>query len=104
MKKKHISLLFLFAALLSLPACNDFLDIQPIGKVMPQTATEYRALLTEAYSSVPADRGMSTFRSDELTMEGEQNATNLDSYLDVWRWYDVSPDETTLSFSWRTYY
>ena len=104
MKKKHISLLFLFAALLSLPACNDFLDIQPIGKVMPQTATEYRALLTKAYSTVPADRGMSTFRSDELTMEGEQNATNLDSYLDVWRWNDVSPDETTLSFSWRTYY
>lgn len=104
MKKKHISLLFLFAALLSLPACNDFLDIQPIGKVMPQTATEYRALLTKAYSTVPADRGMSTFRSDELTMEGEQNATNLDSYLDVWRWNDVSPDETTLSFNWRTYY
>ena len=92
MKKKHISLLFLFAALLSLPACNDFLDIQPIGKVMPQTATEYRALLTKAYSTVPADRGMSTFRSDELTMEGEQNATNLDSYLDVCRWNDVSPD------------
>ena len=49
MKRTCLNILAMVAVVLSLAACNDFLDIQPIGKVMPQTATEYRALLTEAY-------------------------------------------------------
>lgn len=104
MRKKHFHILWLAAALLSLTACNDFLDIQPIGKVMPQTGDEYRALLTFAYSIVPQDRGTATFRSDEVTMEGETDANSLDSYLDIWRWNDVSPDEATASFNWRSFY
>ncbi len=92
------------AALLSLTGCDDFLDVQPVGKVMPKTAEEYRALLTDAYSRIPAERGKTTFRSDELTMEGETNTTNLDSYLDIWRWNDTIPDEATLPFEWLQFY
>ena len=104
MKNKHFHILWLAAALFSLTACNDFLDIQPVGKVMPRTGEEYRALLTEAYSTVPADRGQCTFRSDELTMENENDQNSLDSYLDIWCWNDVGPDGTTVSFNWRSYY
>ena len=102
--KKTFHILWLAAALLPLTGCNDFLDIQPVGKVMPQTGDEYRELLTFAYATVPSDRGTTTFRADEVTMEGENNAEGLASYLDIWRWNDVSPDPTTVSFSWRTYY
>ena len=91
MKKRRLNILWIMAALFAFTGCNDFLDIQPVGKVMPKTAKEYRALLTDAYSRIPAERGKTTFRSDELTMEGETNTTNLDSYLDIWRWNDTSP-------------
>ena len=47
---------------------------------------------------------MATFRSDELTLEGEQNQESLNSYLDIWCWNDVAPDQTTLSFGWQRYY
>ncbi len=104
MKKKHFHILWLAAALFTLSGCNDFLDIQPVGKVMPQTGEEYRSLLTFAYSVIPQDRGTTTFRTDEVTMEGETNATSLDSYLDIWCWNDVSPDEATMSFGWQRYY
>ena len=104
MKKRRLKILWIMAALFAFTGCNDFLDIQPVGKVMPKTAKEYRALLTDAYSRIPAERGKTTFRSDELTMEGETNTTNLDSYLDIWRWNDTSPDETTLPFEWLQFY
>ena len=104
MKKRRLNILWIMAALFAFTGCNDFLDIQPVGKVMPKTAKEYRALLTDAYSRIPAERGKTTFRSDELTMEGETNTTNLDSYLDIWRWNDTSPDETTLPFEWLQFY
>ena len=57
MKKTCFNILWFMLGLLSLTGCNDFLDIQPIGKVMPKTAKEYRALLTDAYSRIPAERG-----------------------------------------------
>ena len=93
------------AVVLSLAACNDFLDIQPVGKVMPHTAQEFRDLLTEAYSFVPTDRGKTVYRSDELVLNQATTTTEgLDSYLDIWRWQDGSEDETTESFNWRTFY
>ena len=104
MKNKCFNIAWLIAILLSFTACNDFLDIQPVGKVMPKTGQEIRDLLTEAYSAIPSDRGMATFRSDELTLEGEQNQESLNSYLDIWCWNDVAPDQTTLSFGWQRYY
>ena len=105
MKKTCLNILGLIAVLLSLAACNDFLDIQPVGKVMPHTAQEFRDLLTEAYSFVPTDRGKTVYRSDELVLNQATTTTEgLDSYLDIWRWQDGSEDETTESFNWRTFY
>ena len=42
MKKKCFNIVWLIAVLLSFTACNDFLDIQPVGKVMPKTGQEFR--------------------------------------------------------------
>ena len=55
MKKRRLNILWIMAALFAFTGCNDFLDIQPVGKVMPKTAKEYRALLTDAYSRIPAE-------------------------------------------------
>lgn len=90
--------------ILSLASCDDFLDIQPTGKVIPTTAKEFREMLTEAYSITPSDRGLSTFRSDEFIMDATLSKEDINSYKDIWTWNDVSPSETTSSFNWRSYY
>ncbi|MDD2961558.1 MAG: RagB/SusD family nutrient uptake outer membrane protein [Muribaculaceae bacterium] len=88
----------------TLISCDDFLDIQPTGKVIPQTATEFREFVTNAYSIVPSDRGKSTFRSDEFIMDAALSKEDLNSYKDIWTWNDDSPSESTSSFDWRSYY
>ena len=81
------------------------MPVQPIGKVMPQTGDEYRKLLTEAYSRVLADRGLTTFRTDELVLDdATASDDDLEFYLDIWRWQDNNPDQNTSSFGWLNHY
>lgn len=94
----------LLAMLLTLGSCDSFLDIQPIGKVIPTTAEEFRALLVEAYDNVPSDRGMTSFRSDESLMDGSLAVNDLNSYKDIWLWNDYAASENTAAFNWRRYY
>lgn len=89
-------------AALSTTSCDNFLDIQPVGRVIITTAEEYRKMLTEAYSIVPEDRGLATFRSDEFVLNSTVSQEDLNSYLDIWRWEDVSPESTTATFNWRS--
>lgn len=94
----------LLAAAFTLTGCDSFLDVQPVGKVIPTTAAEFRTLLTEAYVTVPDDRGLASFRSDEVQMDATMSANDLSSYLDIWRWNDDAPDENTATFRWRQFY
>ena len=99
------SLLLYVIALFSLTACDDFLDITPTGKVIAETGDEYRALLTYEYKYFAKDRYMTTVRTDEVLMnKTKTSSTDLDAYLDLWRWKDENPSPTTSYFSWRSYY
>lgn len=90
---------------LTLVSCDDFLDITPTGKVIATTAEEYRDLLTYEYKYFCKDRYMTDLRTDEIELtKSGTSSTDLDSYLDLWRWKDENPSLTTLYFSWRTYY
>ena len=68
------------------------------------TADEYRKMLTHAYSVVPEDKGLATFRSDEFTMDASLSKEDISSYKDIWVWNDISPDDATAAFNWRRYY
>lgn len=90
---------------LTLSSCDKFLDITPTGKVIAKTGEEYRALLTYEYKYFAKDRYMTTLRTDELLMDKKKtSATDLDAYLDLWRWKDENPSPTTSYFTWRGYY
>lgn len=105
MKQLFHKLAYAILVLLTMSACNDFLDIRPTGKVIPATGAEFRALLTQTYSEVPRDRGLAAFRSDETVLDqGSASAQDLNSYLDIWVWNDDAPQETTTSFGWQRYY
>ena len=45
---RKIYIMLLMSSVVLLTAC-DMLDIQPTGKVIPQTLAEYRALIATAY-------------------------------------------------------
>lgn len=47
-----------------LSSCDSYLDIQPVGQVIPTTLTEYRALLTTAYGLKLIDKSVTEFRTD----------------------------------------
>ena len=92
-------------ATLTMSACDNFLDITPTGKVIAETGDEYRALLTYEYKYFTKDRYMTTLRTDEMLMDKvKTSSTDLDAYLDLWRWKDDNPSPTTSYFSWRSDY
>ncbi len=102
--KNKINILSLLAVVFVFASCDNFLDIQPVGKVIPRTAKEFREMLTQSYSALPNDRSLSTFRSDELIMDGSLTANDINSYKDIWSWNDYAPNENTAAFNWRRYY
>lgn len=101
---KFAKIILPLLATVALTGCDSFLDIQPVGKVIPTTVPEFRSLITEAYLTVPDDRGLASFRSDEVQMDATMSPNDLGSYLDIWRWNDDAPDPNTATFSWRQFY
>jgi hypothetical protein len=85
-------------------ACDDFLDITPAGRVIPQTAEDFRNLMTEAYRTMPSSRGLTVFRTDEADLSSDASEQDIASYKDIWSWNDSNPDGTTISFEWKNYY
>lgn len=105
MKQLFHKLAYAALVLLTMSACNDFLDIRPTGKVIPATGAEFRSLLTQTYFEIPYDRGLTIFRSDETVLDqGSTTPQELNSYFDIWAWNDDNPQETTSSFGWLRYY
>ena len=100
--KKYITIIL--GALLFI-SCDDFLDIRPTGMVIAETGEEYRALLTDVYSKIPEDRGLTTLRSDEMAADATyMKDYDYESYFDIWNWTDYNRDAASSSFGWRRYY
>lgn len=96
--------IILFAlAMISLSACEKFLDIKPVGRVIPETNEQYRALIANAYSRFPKDRGLATFRSDEVELLNN-DPVDVNNYLDTYSWNDYAKNDFSASFQWKDYY
>ena len=105
MKMKKLLSSIILSCVLTLTACDNFLDVVPVGSVIPSTLTEYRALLTRSYLDVSSlrDRGMACLRTYELkALTGEYS--NYDAYRDIENWNDDNPNLGTYSFEWERYY
>lgn len=101
MRKINIYLIGLFALIFT--SCDNFLDVKPVGKVIPTTYQDYRDLMTYAYSSVPEDRSLASVRGDELQLMKDWNDDYL-LYHSIFTWQDISPDASTRSFPWQQFY
>ena len=101
---KKILYIVLLGCMMMTTACDSYLDIKPVGSVIPGTLAEYRALLTRSYKDVSLlnDRGIVGFRTDEMLVRNVD--FDLDSYADIERWNDQAPHSSTASFEWAVYY
>lgn len=98
--KKYILVLGLMT--LSMSSCSKFLDIKPVGKVIPTTLEEYQALLRKAYSARYEDRGLLELRTDIALVR--DNEYDQSSYNDIQLWNDNAPTTGTQPYGWATYY
>lgn len=82
-------------------SCN-YLDVEPVGKVIPDEVSEYRAMLTTAYGRFPQHKRLLTMRSDEVT--SGMVAITYDAWIDILTWNDESPDPVAYTFPWTQMY
>lgn len=102
---KKISYTFLLTGSLLLYSCDSYLDIQPIGKVIPTTLAEYRALFTSAYINELNDKGATEVRTDIASVLQSDEITSPQNFFgDIEKWNDGNPSASTREFDWASYY
>lgn len=99
-RKYSMALLVMGAGLFV--SCDSYLDLQPVGKVIPNTLEEYRALFLTAYNYDMLDRGLCEMRTDEVALVADE--TDMNTYRNIVTWSDANDDATTASFGWEYYY
>ncbi|WP_292271395.1 RagB/SusD family nutrient uptake outer membrane protein [Butyricimonas sp.] len=98
MKMKNI---FYIISFVLLSSCN-YLDVEPTGKVIPEKVTEFRAMMTSAYSKYPAYKHLLAMRADEVfPFTGEYSA--YDRFIDFAIWNDNSPSMQE-TYPWLSLY
>ena len=95
---KYIVLLFMTSFI----SCNDYLDIEPIGQIIPKTVDDYRSFLTTAYASAKEHKVLSTYRGDELSLK--KDAVGIEQYEDIFIWNDENPSPLVRSFAYASFY
>jgi len=100
--KKNILLIGLLVGTLLSSSCNKYLDIQPVGTVIPKTESDFRALLVSAYQSYPPHKSRLNLRTDELLLD--EFSTDISLIKDLYIWNDLNPDATTAPMAWATLY
>lgn len=100
--KKYSKYILFFIAALSISSCDDYLDVTPIGKVIPETLPQFRAVLTAGYSAYPQHKSLTEVRADELTLN--EFSDDFIYYRDIYIWKDTNPDKITTSFQYGYLY
>ena len=68
-KNKKIYIVLMLAMGFFMTSCSNFLEIQPTGKVIPNTLEEYRALMTEVYANSLTDRSVCDMRTEDIIVK-----------------------------------
>lgn len=99
---KIIKLTAALFLILSASSCEKYLEIEPVGKVIPTTAEDFRALLNKGYSGFPRHKSMLALRTDEVVLNmAKSEAPN---YKDQYKWNDGTPDPASAELPYGTFY
>jgi hypothetical protein len=102
--KKLTSFIYILLSVLLFTSCDEYLDVKPQDKVIPETLDEFRGLLTRAYEKVPSDKAKMLVRSDEVKFNMNAMLNDISRFKDIFLWKDETPDKATMSFDWEGYY
>ena len=83
-----------------LASCN-YLDIVPVGRVIPEKTTEFRALMVSAYNTGFDYKYLLSLRADEVIPPGD--AYYYANLIDFATWNDNSPSMSA-TYPWSTSY
>lgn len=90
-----------------LSACN-YLDITPVGQVIPRKTSEYRGLLNSAYRLVPQHKALLNMRGTQFNPEDDSFGFGLDGFdtvKDIYTWNDTNSDNTkTKEYPYISFY
>ncbi|RXG32411.1 RagB/SusD family nutrient uptake outer membrane protein [Leeuwenhoekiella marinoflava] len=95
-------LVYLYIVLMACISCDDYLDIKPVGQVIPSSVEDYRSFLTSAYSITNLGNVLTTYRSDELQLDTD--SPGIEQYADIYIWNDDNPSPLTRSFPYSSFY
>lgn len=98
---KNIKYIYLFIILSSI-SCDAYLDIEPVGQIIPKSVVEYRYFLTSAYATTKNYKVLTTYRTDELSLE--EDALGVEQYEDIFIWNDLNPSPLATSFPYASLY
>lgn len=99
---KIIKLTAVLFLMISVSSCKKYLDIEPVGKVIPTSVEDFRALLNAGYVQFPDHKSQLAFRTDELLMNYEPNESP--NYFDQYKWNDLNPDGNSLELPYANFY
>lgn len=74
---KIIKLSAVLLLMVSASSCKKYLDVQPVGKVIPTTVEDFRALLNSGYTQFPTHKSMLAFRTDELLVNEQEPSSSI---------------------------
>lgn len=89
-------------SLIGIASCS-YLDVQPVGQVIPESVTEYRAMLTSGYNSFPQYKNLLGVRADEVFPSAEKSSAYND-YISIALWDESNPGAYTPAFPWISMY
>ncbi|RXG11629.1 SusD-like starch-binding protein associating with outer membrane [Leeuwenhoekiella aestuarii] len=95
-------LVYLYIVLTACISCDDYLDIKPVGQVIPSSVEDYRSFLTSAYSIKNLDKILTTYRGDELQLNPD--SPGVEQYTDIYIWNDENPSPLRRSFPYASFY
>ena len=103
MKKIILILSGLFLGL-STVSCDDFLDIEPQGKVIPRTVEDFRNVMSSAYNKYPKHKSLTNFRTDEVRIIIDEESTNFLGVKDTYTYQDINPGKDAKSYGYLQFY
>ncbi|MEJ2882943.1 RagB/SusD family nutrient uptake outer membrane protein [Pedobacter sp. GR22-6] len=99
---KIIKLTAVLLVVLSASSCKKYLDIEPVGRVIPKTIEDFRGMLTSAYNGFPVHKSLLAVRTDELLLD--EYGTNFPAYKDIYTWNDNASDGLTTPIPYVSFY
>ncbi|MDR0194895.1 MAG: RagB/SusD family nutrient uptake outer membrane protein [Myroides sp.] len=103
MKKIILILSGLFLGL-SAVSCDDFLDIEPQGKIIPKTVEDFRNVMSSAYNKYPSHKSLTNFRTDEVKITMDEGSAKFLSVKDTYTYQDVTPSKEAKSYGYIQFY